>query len=411
MSLRSMLLSIRTIGKHRTIADGTSGKSKEKEIVSAASRALVHWPTNFIALMEDLGRQLPSDISGGVGKQFGGIYRALFRNKAMGDPKHTEFLRVAFLDFAENHWGRGFVDHKIIQKLGDTGSKRFLTQTEFAAKIGVQPSTAARLLRNSTLPSKRVKCGAADRVVVDSDQVSIPRTWPGKIYRDRDAAKHLGLSVSVLRALKKVGIYEVNHLLPTRGGFHELDLRAFTTKLLDLARDQKTTSIQRKETVTLRSVLCKNRDSSETKLNVVRALLSGNIPVFGNSDGTVGGLEIDRDAYQQVFADARSSAARNTKNSGEVARLLSCSIDAIPGLVKLGTLKAQVTPAGLRVSDESIAAFSHQYTSLASIAKVERTSSRALMRRCQRRGISMLLVQMPRQGPQPFIHKTDHGKL
>jgi hypothetical protein len=112
MSLRSMLLAIRTIGKHRIIADGTSDRSKEKEVVSAASRVLVQWPTNFIALMEDLGRQLPSDISGGVGKQFGGIYRALFRNKAMGDPKHTEFLRVAFLDFAMNHWGRGFVDQR-----------------------------------------------------------------------------------------------------------------------------------------------------------------------------------------------------------------------------------------------------------------------------------------------------------
>ena len=117
MSLRSLLLTIRTVGKHRIIADGTSDRSEEKEIVAAASRVLVQWPTNFIALMEDLGRQLPSDIGGSVGKQFGGIYRALFRNKAMGDPKHTEFLRVAFLDFAMNHWGRGFVDHKIIQKL------------------------------------------------------------------------------------------------------------------------------------------------------------------------------------------------------------------------------------------------------------------------------------------------------
>jgi hypothetical protein len=289
MSLRSMLLVIRTIGKHRIVADGTSDRSKEKEIASAASRVLVKWPTNFIALMEDLGRQLPSDISGGVGKQFGGIYRSLFRNKAMGDPKHTEFLRVAFLDFAMNHWDRGFVDHKIIQKLGGIGQKRFLTQTEFAAKIGVQQSTAARLLRNSTLPSKLVRCGAANRIVVDSELVSIPRTWPGKIYRFREAAKRLGLSVSVLKGLKSSGLYEVNHLLPTRAGFHELDLRAFTEKLHDLARDHKTSSIQGKETVSLHSVLCGCRDSLEIKLNVLRALLSRIIPVFCSSGWTVGG--------------------------------------------------------------------------------------------------------------------------
>lgn len=183
MSLRSMLLAIRTIAKHRILADGTGDWSDDNEIVAAAARALVEWPANFIALLEDIGRQLPTDISGGVGKQFGAIYWGLFRNKAMGDQKQTEFLRVAFLDFATNHWGRGFVDHKIIEKLGGAASKRFLTQTEFAARIGVQQSTVARLLRNSGLASTRVKCGAAGRFVVDSDQVSIPEPGPGRYTR------------------------------------------------------------------------------------------------------------------------------------------------------------------------------------------------------------------------------------
>jgi hypothetical protein len=189
MGLRSMLLATRTIAKHRILADGMGDRTKNTEIVSAAARVLVEWPKNFIALLDDIGRQLSDDVSGGVGKQFGGIYWGLFRNKAMGDPKQTEFLRVAFLDFAMNHWGRGFVDHKIIQKLGGAIPKRFLTQTEFAAKIGVQQSTAARLLKNSSLASKRVKCGAADRIVVDTDELSIPRTWPGKIYRLRNLLK------------------------------------------------------------------------------------------------------------------------------------------------------------------------------------------------------------------------------
>jgi len=40
---------------------------------------------------------------------------------------------------------------------------------------------------------------------------------------------------------------------------------------------------------------------------VVRALLSRNIAVLGNSDGTVGGLAIDLGAYQQIVVDARVS--------------------------------------------------------------------------------------------------------
>jgi hypothetical protein len=75
----------------------------------------------------------------------------LFRNKAIGDPKHTEFLGLAFLDFAIDHWVCGF-DHKIVKKLDGSEPEKFLTQKEFAARIRMQQSNAARLLRNPTLP-------------------------------------------------------------------------------------------------------------------------------------------------------------------------------------------------------------------------------------------------------------------
>ena len=42
--------------------------------------------------------------------------------------------------------------------------------------------------------------------------------------------------MSVVKVLKKAGIYEVNHLFPTRTGFHEPDLTALMRKLIDLAR-------------------------------------------------------------------------------------------------------------------------------------------------------------------------------
>jgi hypothetical protein len=107
----------------------------------------------------------------------------------------------------------------------------------------------------------------------------------------------LGLSVSVLKALKSSGVYEVNHLLPTRVGFHELDLNIFTKKLLDLAPNQKTCSIQGEGTVTVRSIVCGRRDSLEIKLKLVRGLLPRSIAAFGNSNETVGGLVIEESAY------------------------------------------------------------------------------------------------------------------
>ena len=73
MGLRSMLVVIRTIAKHSIMADGIGDWRNDKQIVSAASRVLADWPANFIALLEDIGRQLPADISGGVGLEKSGM--------------------------------------------------------------------------------------------------------------------------------------------------------------------------------------------------------------------------------------------------------------------------------------------------------------------------------------------------
>jgi hypothetical protein len=374
----------------------------------AASRVLMDWPKNFIALLNDLGQQLPSDVSGGVGKQFEGIYRALFRNTAIGQPEHTNFLRVAFLDFAVNHWGRGFVDHKLVKELGGSGPKRYLTQTEFATQIGVQQSTAARLLKGPKLSSRRIKCGKVDRILVDANEDAIPRTFPGKIYGKREAARRLGISVSVLQALKEGGIYEVNHLLPTRAGFHELDLDAFRQKFLVLDSGDMTPDISSIESVTLRSVLCGCHDSTKIKLTLVRGLLARDIPLVGNADDTIGGLLLDRFACQLYIADVRCRVAGNAKTPRDVARELSCDPAAVSGLVRLGFLQNGTAPVGLRIKDESVTAFRREYISLAAVAKAEQTSSRALMHCCRERGIDVLMVPMKRRGPQPFIRVVDH---
>jgi hypothetical protein len=255
-----------------------------------------------------------------------------------------------------------------------------------------------------------VKCGKADRILVDANQAAIPRTFPGKIYRKREAAKRLGIPVSVLQALKEGGIYEVDHLLPTRAGFHELDLEAFRQKFLALVPGNVTSYISGIESVTVRSVLSACH-ATKIKVKLMRALLAKEIAVVGNADGTIGGVLLDCFGYRQFIVDARSGAAGNAKTPGQVARQLSCDPEAVAALVRLGLLQNGTTPVGLRIADESVTAFRREYISLAAIAKAEQTSSRALMRRYRGRGISMLLVPMKRRGPQPFIRVVDPLKL
>ena len=319
INLRSLLALIRTVGKHRMIANNCTEWNNPRRIVTAAAQVMSDWPNNFIALLNDLGERLPSNVGGGVGKQFAGIYCALFKSKAIRPREDTNFLRVAFLGFARNHWGRGYVDHKLMREARETVPGRFLTQTEFAAQIGVRQITAARMLKKCTVPSIRIKSGSVEKILVDVNAGVVLRTSSGAIYRSREAAKCLGLSVTVLQALRRIGVYEVRHLSPTRQGFHELDVEAFRKKLLALASSPVLPN--NRDFITLEAVVKGRHESLDLKVNLLRAMLAKEIPVVGSFDGKLEGLRLYRCDYQQFVAKSRTGRPTVTLKSAIPVRL------------------------------------------------------------------------------------------
>ena len=246
---------------------------------------------------------------------------------------------------------------------------------------------------------RRIRCGKSERIVVDFSRNVIPRTCPGKTYMERDAAKRMGLSVGVLRALKDSGIFEFNHLLPTKGGYHELDIDAFKKRLLALSPAQRLTGSYPNEYIALKTAMGGHHDSPGTKVDVMRALLVGSLAIVGNTDGTIAGLLIDRAEYRRFVSAARCRVAGDTMPSYIVEKHLLCDAGTVPGLLEMGLLEGHRAPTGLRISIGSVAAFKEQYVTLASIADRIGTSSRGLMRFCDENGINLLSV--PRRGEAP----------
>jgi hypothetical protein len=188
MDLRSMQVVIRVLGRYQLLTNGFVGRPDELQIVSSASRVLSDWPNNFFRLLHSMGNGTTVAVNVGVRKQFEGIYHALFKNKTIQQPEQTAFVRRAFIDFAMDHWGRGVVDSRLLRGLRGPTKGRFITQAAFARRLGVQPRTAAKILE---------------------------------------------MSPEVLRSLRQQGTYGVQHLAPTRPGFHTLDVQLFKQRLLD----------------------------------------------------------------------------------------------------------------------------------------------------------------------------------
>jgi hypothetical protein len=100
--------------------------------------------------------------------------------------------------------------------------------------------------------------------------------------------------------------------LPTKGGYHELDLDAFTGKLLAGAPPHAFIVNHSNEYISLKTALKGRHDPSATKLELVRALLAGELIIAANKDETIGGLLIDRAEYRRFALSVRSRAAGDT---------------------------------------------------------------------------------------------------
>ena len=140
----------------------------------------------------------------------------------------------------------------------------------------------------------------------------------------------------------------------------------------------------------------------------MRAVLSRELPVVGNVDGTVAGLLVSYEGFQRLAHDERARANGDTRTIAEAARLLECSTRSIRRLVELEWLRARPTPKAFRVTEESIAEFKKQYVSLLSIARMTNGASWALQGICKRCNLPMLVArQSGKKSSQAFI-RAEH---
>jgi hypothetical protein len=394
MNLRALLSLITILGNRRLVAENYPDRTDRHRLVLAAAQVLAHWPNNFFCLLRAIGEGLPMSSARGVSRgEFRGIYSSLFKQKWITPTEHADFLRLAFLDFMTNHWGGSIVDKKLMRRLRTGQSERFISQAAFARRYGMDSRTAARVLEDKGVPSTTFPWGNSERKLIDSAAVRLSRAQPGKIYRLRQAAAKIGISSALLKRLRANGDFEVNHFSRTKPGFHELDIEAFIQKLSGLAPSVNAVDLPLRKCITFAIVARGWYGSVEAKANIVRAVLSGELPVVGNVDGTVEGLLIPYEEFQRFGNDARARTNGNTRTPSEAAQHLECDPGSIPGLVGLELLRGRQTPKGLRLTEQSIAEFKKQYVSLASIAKTIGTSSRALMSFCEKRGIPIVVAQ------------------
>jgi hypothetical protein len=156
----------------------------------------------------------------------------------------------------------------------------------------------------------------------------------------------------------------------------------------------------------------RHRGTGEGGASIIRALLSGELRVLGNVDGTVRGLFFSRAEFQQFGRNDRARRHGNARTPSEVAKEIHCSEDCVPGLIRRSLLNGWNTSTGLRISEQSIARFKKKYVSLVSVAREIGSTANALMGHCSANHIPMIVLKHRYyDGKQAFVRMKDRNAV
>ncbi len=411
LSLRSLLSVIRTLARFHLNLDTVNTCDDPRRILGAAAHVLSSFPVNFHKLLWTVGAQRRERSAAIVRSQFRSIYQAIFNQTYRDEPQSRDFLASAFLDFAMNQWTRGVIDVRLLRHTQETMPKSIVSFNEFCELYGLTRKEAMRVLAMKNIATTRICVGQRDRVVIDLRNLKEPATVLGKILSLRSAAPTIGISPKGLSRLRASGHFEVKYLVLRRNGYHEADIKRFIERLLAL-NPSATNKPLPPDCIGLSHAMCHHRGAGEGGANIIRALLSGELRVLGNVDGTVQGLFVSRTEFQQFGRNDRARRHGNVRTASEVAKELCCNDGYVPGLVGLRLLDGRKTTRGWQVSEQSIIEFKKKYVSLELIAREIGNRARDLNGYCAAKHIPLVLVKNAYDArKQAFVRLKDRNAV
>ena len=407
MSLQTLMGLVDRLGRFGTTAPSATRRAHRDcyEQLERTAMAFANWPNGLYELLERVGRC--SERSGrvrGIAKQFGHFLTSLWKT---GLPAaELEFLRNAFVEFADTHWKKGFVDNRL-----HGGSLRALShlvsRDAIAKHMDVMPITVDRMVKLGLIKPASSAGLSESRLLFDLTAELPKRCSDGRSLGDREAGKFLELPVAVIKQLRKLGVLKFKRIGKQLSSFHEYDLRDFRDALLALGSRVATLNSPNSEFLTLRAAMRLITGSSERKADIVAAILDGRLLLQGKVGHGVGDLVLKRDAVTTLVRD-RAASDMGTRSAEETAALLRCSPTAIPWLVENRFLDSEPDERCLRIVIESIERFAAEYISCAELAQRHNTSSRFVVRHVKKAGIELLeAARDSSHSKQPFLRRSD----
>ncbi len=416
------------------VTNTLAGKKSRGKSATYDRDTLVHlsdffqsWPKQFHCFLYGIDSAL-NQATAGLARRFDSFYRSVVTAKSIPREKLV-FFRTAFGQYGPScgptpgadprffltpeKWRelreQGLSPSQIRLQTEGTGTPtNVVNRVELARRLGVRPITARRWAEQGILGLE-----LQDTLISGQSVYKTPIKLPNKVTDGavdiHKAAKHLGISVSMLERLRHDGYYHVDHLSARFKQFNYFDLNKLRADFLACA-PKKIPDVPA-SFITL-ATFCRMRIyGPDNKYRILRNILDGTLIPVGRLGENIGDLVIDGQSIQSFREDVSIHYALPALIVGKV---LECDPRICPTLVTWGELQGSYRGRNLYVTTQSLEEFRAKYLSCQSIAKRLNSTSKLVVRLLTDQGINLLNVPRPNRSnvsPQPFSPREQAEQL
>lgn len=365
---------------------------------------LGRWPSAFVQYLESLAAAAPADAT--LQQLFSPAYRVIHHHLAGSE---FSFLRGVFRQVVAQHWRGQLCQRNSLMAPDLIAEHRYQPLAKVARQNRVSRVGLKRMVECKAVPGHKTTArhGIGREVItVDPADVSALVAARSEYRCLKSAALLLGLKRSRLRQLVGLGIVAAEaHPEWDRSShwfFSDKDLRSFVDRLRGKCCSEAPDS-----SVPFRSVLRYQQLSPEELRAMFEALLSGSLPLQMPPGMNISAMQLDRERTFQWLQEHRDKT-RPWLTPTQVAAALQLKEEVVYELIERRLLKAEQVPGGRgvlsRVTRDDLDAFRLNYVSLAALARSNRMTPAAMLKRFKLEPVTGPTVD---GGRQYFLCRSD----
>lgn len=397
-TLNDLLKLIKKLSGQLAVDSELTADKRHLHDVSIAAKALVNWPHGFHAYLESTSSNRSIAVTAlGLRTQNERVYAALFKSSFCKGS--IEFMKKAFFEWSGGSSRPGRV-HPRNKSAILTEVPRYIGVNEASRLIGVRPPTLKNLIKLGILDAH---LGSDGKHWLINTSNRLPRknsSTPS--LSSRDAAYWLGIPQSVLQHLRMTRTFVVTRIPDRCSSFSCHDLDVFRTRLL-LRAENDSDEMVMGDFYMMVDIMRMKHGGPEIRAAIIRAVLDGELKVFGHSCRDICELKLQRHQVDN-FIDGMK-AQREFLPVYDAARIIACDPLVIDALIEQEYLGGKTESGRMQISLSSIKSFQEHYTPVAEIAREAGTNSSRIITFCRDHNIQLLWIdRRGKESPQPFIH-------